>query len=58
MENIKQEIRDVKSSSGKIIGKVIITPTKVIVKHNTKPELTITDLQVIEEINKKSLIGV
>ena len=51
-------IRESKNSSGKIIGTVEILEDKILIKHNTKPELIITDLSLIKEIKKKTLYGI
>lgn len=47
-----------KSSSGKIIGKAYINEDQIIIKHNTKPELIITDKKTIQEVFKKTTDGI
>ena len=39
---------NIKNSSGKIIGE-IIWEDEIIIKNNSKPELIITDTQIIEK---------
>ena len=45
---------NIKNSSGKIIGE-IIWEDEIIIKNNSKPELIITDTQIIEKIKEKDL---
>lgn len=54
----QKEFIDCKNSSGKIIGQVYIDTTQIIIKHNTKPELIITDEDVIIEVLKRTDKGI
>lgn len=45
---------NIKNSSGKIIGE-IIWEKEIIIRNNSKPELIITDTQIIEKIKEKDL---
>ena len=47
-----------KTSSGKVMGKAYIDEDKIIIRHNTKPELIIEDKEVIKEVLKKSEEGI
>lgn len=55
---MEQIIRQCKNSSGKIIGEVEIFEDKIVIKHYTKPELTITDKAVIQEVKNKTIKGI
>lgn len=44
---------EVKNSSGKIIGNIEITNNEIKINHNTKPQLIITDSEIINKIQAK-----
>lgn len=54
----QKEFKDCKNSSGKVFGQAYIDMTQIIIKHNTKPELIITDKGVIEEVLKRTDKGI
>ena len=45
-------IREIKNSSGKIIGETIIEDNKIIIKNNSKPEYELNDIQILKSIDK------
>ena len=47
-----------KNSSGKVFGKIALEDSKIIVLHNTKPELIITEQKIINEAKKKTDLGI
>ena len=51
-------IRDCKNSSGKRFGQVIIDDTELIIQHDKKPELKITDPQIIQEVLNQTSFGI
>lgn len=47
-----------KNSSGNIFGKIIQNENEIIIQHNSKPELVINDVTIIELINNKKEEGI
>ena len=45
-------IREIKNSSGKIIGETIIEDNKIIIKNNSKPDYELNDIQILQSIDK------
>ena len=45
-------IREIKNSSGKIIGETIIEDNKIIIKNNNKPDYELNDIQILQSIDK------
>ena len=52
------EFKICKNSSGKVFGKIALEDNKIIVLHNTKPELIITEQKIINEAKKKTDLGI
>lgn len=52
------ETRKSINSSGAVFGEVVIQDDQIIIRHNTKPELTITDPDVITEVFNKTDEGI
>lgn len=44
---------DIKNSSGKIIGNIQITDTQIVINNNSKPQLIITDDNIIKKVLSK-----
>ena len=51
-------IRECKNSSGKKFGQVIFDDKELLIQHDKKPELKITDPQVIQEVLNKTSLGI
>lgn len=48
---------DIKNSSGKIIGNIILNENSIIINNKTKPQLIIEDMEIIQLIKNKDELG-
>lgn len=56
--NTEKNILICKNSSGKQIGTAYMTTEKIVINHNKKPELVITDKNIINEVLNKTEKGI
>ena len=54
LRRFHMETRKSINSSGTVFGEVIMQDNQIIIRHNTKPELIITDPAVIKEVFNKT----